>query len=49
MKAHIKIEKIGSNGSRIVIEADCDTTAEVEEITRVCRGYTPRKKLLGVF
>jgi len=49
MKAKIKIEKISSNGSRMVIEAECDTPAEMEEITRVCKGYAPRKRIFGIF
>lgn len=47
MKATVKIEKISSNGSRLVIEATCDTVSEVEEVTRVCKGYAPRQKLFG--
>jgi len=49
LKAKVKIEKIGSNGSSIRIEADCDTVEEVQEITKVCRGYAPRQKILGLF
>jgi hypothetical protein len=49
MKAKIRIEKVSNNGSRMIIEAECDTPAELEEITRVCKGYAPRPRILGIF
>lgn len=49
MKAKVKIEKVSQNGSRMIIEAECNDAAELEEVTRVCRGYAPRPRLLGVF
>lgn len=49
MKATVKIEKVSSNGSRLIIDVQCDTVDEVQEITRVCKGYAPRVKFLGLF
>lgn len=49
MKATIKIEKLASNGSKMTINAECDNVKELEEITEVCRGYLPRRKVFGLF
>jgi hypothetical protein len=49
MKATVKIEKIGENGSTIRIIAECDSVTEVQEITQSLREFTPRAKIFGVF
>ena len=50
MRAQIKIEKIAENGSTIRITADCDNAAEIEEVVKTLREYTPRNKsFFGMF